>query len=387
MTIRKAAQAVLTLALSLTGYGAFAADEPYKIGMLNSLSGYAANMGLGGRDGLMVAVDEINKRGGVHGRMIKIIPLNDELDAAKGVPLAVNLIEGEKVLAVVGPVRSDIGEAVAPMMEKSQVVDMVCTTILPTKHGYSFATAPTPEEEAPVAIAFMKKNGAKSVAILSALDVWARTLAKAWSDEAEKQGIKVVAAESYNSATDKNFIPQLSKFKSANADWILVTGAGPAAGLILKQKAEIGYTAKVFGSTTFPIAGISALVQIGGPAAVDGTYIATVPFTVWDTFPPEDARYKTIAQFREAFKAKYNNYPEPAQWWIAQNYDIGMLLAEGIKRAGPNVTGATLKAALESIQGYQGVLGVSFNFSPEHHSGSSGVVVGQIKDGKIVLVK
>jgi branched-chain amino acid transport system substrate-binding protein len=64
-----------------------------------------------------------------------------------------------------------------------------------------------------------------------------------------------------------------------------------------------------------------------------------------------------------------------------------MLLAEAIKRAGPNVTGATLKAALESIQGYQGVLGVSFNFSPERHSGVSGVVVAQIKDGKVVLVK
>src|SRR3984885_428233 len=118
MRIRRFALAMLTAALSVTAYGAQGADEPYKIGMLNSLSGYAANMGLGGRDGLMLAVDEINKRGGVHGRMLKIIPLNDESDAAKGVPLAVNLIEGEKVLAVVGPVRSDIGEAIAPMMEK-----------------------------------------------------------------------------------------------------------------------------------------------------------------------------------------------------------------------------------------------------------------------------
>src|SRR6201996_4693800 len=236
MTIRRVAQAVLTVALSVAGASICGADEPYKIGMLNSLSGYVANMGLGGRDGLMLAVDEINKRGGIHGRLINIIPLNDESDATKGVPLAVKLIEGEKVLAVVGPVRSDIGEAVAPMMEKGQVVDMVCTTILPTKHNYAFATAPTPEEEAPVAIAFLKKSGAKSVAILSALDVWARTLGKTWADEAEKQGLKVVAAESYNSATDKNFIPQLSKFKSAGADWILVTGAGPAAGLILKQK-------------------------------------------------------------------------------------------------------------------------------------------------------
>src|SRR6201992_795521 len=115
------AMAALAVALSLAGHGAYAADEPYKIGMLNSMSGYAANMGLGGRDGLMVAIDEINKRGGVHGRMIKVIQLNDESDAAKGVPLAVNLIEGEKVLAVVGPVRSDIGEAIAPMIEQSRL--------------------------------------------------------------------------------------------------------------------------------------------------------------------------------------------------------------------------------------------------------------------------
>src|SRR6202020_779169 len=171
-------------------------------------------------------------------------------------------------------------------------------TILPTKHNYSFATAPTPEEEAPIAIPFMKKNGAKSVASLTALDVSARSLAKACTDEAKKQGPKVVAAESYNSATDKNFIPQLSKFKSAGADWILVTGAGPAAGLILKQKAEIGYTANVFGATVFPVAGISTLLQIGGPAAGDGSYFATAPFSVWEAFPPEDPRYKAIAEFR-----------------------------------------------------------------------------------------
>src|ERR1700753_3960199 len=90
MRIRSFAQAALTVALSFAGYSAYGAEEPYKIGMLSSFSGYVANMGLGGRDGLMLAVDEINKGGGVNGRTIKIIPLNDESDATKGVPLAVN---------------------------------------------------------------------------------------------------------------------------------------------------------------------------------------------------------------------------------------------------------------------------------------------------------
>ncbi|WP_353185951.1 ABC transporter substrate-binding protein [Bosea sp. (in: a-proteobacteria)] len=386
MKVRNISGILLGLAVSLAAGGLQAAENTYKIGMLTSLSGYVANMGLGGRDGLMLAIDQINSAGGIHGRKIEVVQLNDESDATKGVPLAVKMIEGEKALAVVGPVRSDIVEAVAPMMIKNRVVNMVCSTILPTKPDYAFATAPTPEEEAPVAIAFLKQQGAKSVAILSAIDVWARTLGQVWAAEAKKQGLTVVAAESYNSATDKNFIPQLSKFKAANADWILVTGAGPAAGLILKQKAEIGYAAKVFGSTTFPVAGLSALMQIGGAAAVEGTYFAAVPFSVWDTFPSDDPRAKTIGDFREAFKTKYGQYPEPAQWWVAQNYDIGMLLAEGIRRAGPEVTGETLKKALEGIQSQQGVLGVTYSYAPGHHSGVSGVVVAQIRNGNVALV-
>ena len=71
MRIRRVAQAVLTVVLSVAATSTYGADEPYKIGMLSSFSGYVANMGLGGRDGLMLAVDEINKRGGVNGRKRK----------------------------------------------------------------------------------------------------------------------------------------------------------------------------------------------------------------------------------------------------------------------------------------------------------------------------
>ena len=197
----------------------------------------------------------------------------------------------------------------------------------------------------------------------------------------------MVAAESYNSATDKNFIPQLSKFKSVNADWILVTGAGPAAGLILKQKAEIGYTANVFGSTTFPIAGISTLVQIGGPAAVDGTYIATVPFSVWDTFPPEDTRTKPSLSSARHLR--------PSTITIQNRLNGGLRRTTTSACCSPKASSAPVQMSraqrsrprLKAFRAIKGVLGVSFNFSPERHSGGSGVVVGQIKDGKVVLVK
>ena len=83
--------------------------------MLHSFAGCPSNMGGRSRDGLMLAVDEINKRGGVNGRQLKVIVDNDESDTAKGVPTVVKLITGEKVLAIVEPARSGITEALGPM--------------------------------------------------------------------------------------------------------------------------------------------------------------------------------------------------------------------------------------------------------------------------------
>src|SRR5439155_23859447 len=97
--------------------GASAAEE-YRIGYLNSFSGYLANMGTVSRDGFLLAIEEINKRGGANGRQLKVIVENDESDPSKGVPAAIRLIHAEKVLAIVGPARSDVTEPLGPIAAK-----------------------------------------------------------------------------------------------------------------------------------------------------------------------------------------------------------------------------------------------------------------------------
>ena len=137
-------QVLLTAALSLGVANANSANEPYKVGMLNLFAGYLSNTGGPSRDGLMLAVDEINKRGGVNGRQLKVIVDNDESDTAKGLPTVVKLITGEKVLAIVGPARSNITEALRLTAEKDRVVDMTSSGILPTRGDYTFLTMPSP---------------------------------------------------------------------------------------------------------------------------------------------------------------------------------------------------------------------------------------------------
>jgi branched-chain amino acid transport system substrate-binding protein len=375
---------VLAAVLLVAAGGTSAADE-LRIGYLNSFSGYLANMGTVSRDGFLLAVDEINKRGGINGRPLKVTVENDESDPSKGVPAAIRLIGAEKVLAIVGPARSDVTEPLGPLAAKAQVVDMTCSFILPTQGDFTFATVPTPAEEARVALAFLKGKGARSIGILNAIDLYDKTSAKAFAEEAGKHGIKVVATESYNAAVDKNFIPQLTKIKAANPDWLTVLGSGAAVPLIMNQKGEIGFGAPTLGNLAFSVGGVPPLLKIAGKNA-QGAYLTTLPVGVWETLPRSDPRLPRILQYREAFRAKYGDYPVMANWWTAQNYDIAFLLAEALKRAGAHPTGASLKAALESIRDFEGVVG-TFSFGPGQHAGARGIVVARIEGERLVLVK
>ncbi len=362
------------------------AAEPYKIGVLHSFGGYLAAMGTASRDGFLAAVDVINKRGGVNGRPLAAIVENDESDPAKGVPAAIRLMTSDKVVALVGPVRSDTSEALGPLVQKQHVVEMTGSFILPKVDAYTFTTLPPPQEEAKLSIALLKKKGAKTLAIIHAIDIYNSTCAKLFAEAAEKAGIKVVANESYNAAQDRNFIPQLTKFKAANPEWMAVLGGGAPVPLILKQKDEIGLQSTVIGNLAFTTAGIASLVQIAGKN-IEGAYFITLPVAVWETLAKDDPRVKPIEEFREAYKTKFGTYPVMAQWWTAQNYDIALLLAEAIKKAGAKPSGEALKKAVEGIQGFHGVA-ATYNFSPTQHAGATGFVIGRIGEaGKVSLAQ
>jgi branched-chain amino acid transport system substrate-binding protein len=365
---------------------AASAADPYKIGVLHSFGGYLAAMGTASRDGFLAAIDVINKRGGVNGRPISAIIENDESDPAKGVPAAIRLMNSEKVMALVGPVRSDTSEALGPLIAKEQVVEMTGSFMLPKVASFTFSTLPPPDEEAKVAIALLKKKGAKTLAIIHAIDIYSATCAKLYGEEAERNGIKVVANESYNAAQDRNFIPQLTKFKAVDPEWMAILGGGAPVPLILKQKDEIGLASTVIGNLAFTTAGVASLVQIAGKN-IEGAYFITLPVAVWETLGKDDPRLKPIEEFREAYKAKYSAYPEMGHWWIAQNYDIAFLLAEAIKKAGAEPTGDALRKAVEGINGFHGVAAV-YNFSPTQHAGATGFVIGNIgPGGKVSLAQ
>jgi branched-chain amino acid transport system substrate-binding protein len=139
------------------------------------------------------------------------------------------------------------------------------------------------------------------------------------------------------------------------------------------------------GNLASTASGVPPLMKIAGKNA-QGIHFMTLPVGVWETLPKADPRIQRIVEFRDAYKAKYGDYPVMPNWWIAQNYDVAFLLAEAIKKAGPSVTGASLRTALESIKDFHGVVG-SFSFAPDQHAGATGVVIGQIEGDRVILAK
>ncbi|MGB3866160.1 MAG: ABC transporter substrate-binding protein [Xanthobacteraceae bacterium] len=373
--------AVAGAATLLTGRRAFAAD-PVKIGFMHSFSGYLAPVGVACRDGFTVGIGEINDGGGINGRKLEAIFENDESDTSKGVPAAIRLMNNQKVAFFVGPGRSDVTEALGPMLTKAQIPSITLSVVLPTAQDYTFAGSPAVTDEAKLLIDFVKKQGGKTIAVLSAIDLYDKTFGIAAIEEAKRQGIEVVASESYNAVSDKSFIPQLSRFKAANAEWMLL--AGPLSGLILKQKAEVGYTGKVVGNILFPAQGLQSLLQIAGPA-LEGSYFTATQSMVWDTLPKDDPRQVVTTRFREEFNKRLGRYPEAEKMGYGQGYDAAFMLADALKRAGPDAKGPQLKAAMEQISGLMGANG-AYTFTKDSHASNSGYVIASIKGKSFVLI-
>lgn len=373
--------AMILGAFTLGTTGVASAAEPIKIGFLSSFSGYLAGMGTAGRDGFGAAIDEINSKGGINGRQLQAVYENDESETAKGVPAAIRLMNSEKVSAMVGPVRSDVTEALGPMVEKAQIPHITLSFGVPVTHGYSFSAVPSPDDEAKTMVKFLKKQGAKSIVILTALDAYDKGLATAVETNAKAQGIQVLASESYNAATDRNLIPQLSKLKAANADWLVVAGA--AAGTIAKQRGEIGYTGKMLGNLAFLVNGLESQAKIAGDG-LEESYLTATQSQVWNTLPKDSVAYEKANHFRETYKAKYGAYPDADKLNYAAAYDVAMLLAEAIKRAGPDATGPQIKAQLEKIKNFPGA-NASYTFTPENHANNGNLLIARVHQGAFVL--
>ena len=246
-----AALAALTAALGgSTAYGGSSAAAPVKVGVLTSLTGNFAPWGIQFRAGAALAVNEINRKGGVKGRLLNLAVADDQSIPNGGIDGFRKLTQEDKVVSVGGVVGSNVGLATARLAEQAQVPLFLLRAgddkILTMQSRYTFRTClPPAQEDAPPILDLAQARGVKSVGAIVADYAWGQAFKAALQDTFEGvSGIKLNIQVAPLPATD--FTPYLRAL--GNVGMIVATGHPPGGGAILAQAGQLGMKAPVIGA-------------------------------------------------------------------------------------------------------------------------------------------
>jgi branched-chain amino acid transport system substrate-binding protein len=335
-------------AVTLAGTFACAwAADPIKIGVDGPFTGGSSSMGVSMRDGVRLAVDEINKAGGVLGRQIVLVERDDESKNERGVQIAQELVNKEKVTAVVGYINTGVAlasqrffqEAKIPVMNNVATGSIVTHQFDDQPENYVFRNAAHDSIQAPMIVEeAIARRGFKKVAILADSTNYGQ-LGRADLEKAlELKGVKPVAVEKFN-IKDVDMTAQLLKAKEAGAEAILTYGIGPELAQIANGMTKLGWKVPMVGSWTLSMANY---IDNAGPAG-EG---ARMPQTFIQE-PTTPKRQSFIINYLKTFNPKNARIDSPVS--AAQGYDSVYLLAAAIKQAG-STEGPKIKAALEDLK-------------------------------------
>jgi len=377
----RAALASALLALS----GLALAADPIKIGVSGPFTGGSSSMGVSMRDGVKLAVDEINKAGGVIGRQLQIIERDDEAKNERGVQIAQELINKEKVTATVGFINSGVAlasqrfyqEAKIPVMNNVATATLITRQFDDQPENYIFRNAAHDSIQAPMIVEeAITRRGFKKVAILADSTNYGQ-LGRADLEKAlELKGVKAVAIEKFN-IKDVDMTPQLLKAKEAGAEVVLTYGIGPELAQIANGMTKLGWKVPMIGSWTLSMANYIDNAGPGGEGArMPQTFIQE---------PTTPKRQSFIINYLKTFSPKGARIDSPVS--AAQGYDSVYLLAAAIKQAN-STDGPKIKAALEDlktpVEGVVTTYTKPFN-AKDHEAITANIpVFGEVKGQRVV---
>jgi branched-chain amino acid transport system substrate-binding protein len=326
--------------------GATGAKGDIVVGEVGSMTGTEATFGTSSDRGIQLATKEVNSAGGIKGRQVKIIALDDEGKPEEAATAATRLIASEHVTALLGEVASTRSLFMAPKAQNAKVpmVSPSSTNEKVTAVGdYIFRACFIDPFQGYVMAKFATDTlHLKKAAVLrDNRNDYSVGLAKVFSDDFTKMGGKIVDQESYSSG-DVDFKAQLTNIKAAGPDALYVPGYYTDVGLIARQAREVGLTIPLLGGDGWDS---EKLYEIGGPA-LDGSYFSN-HYSVDDPSP-------RIQQFVAKFKKEYGGQVPDSL--AAQAYDAAGMLFDAMKRAS-DLSGPAIRDALAKTKDYQGVTG------------------------------
>ncbi len=341
---------LLSLVILVAGCGGAQTSQgdsksPVKIGFFAPITGPAAADGESVLNAAKLAVETINKDGGINGRQVELVNYDDAMDSKQAVSIAQKLTTKDGVAAVVSGSYSGTTRASAKIYQDAKIPMISAYALHPdiTKTGdyifrQSFVGPVEGKAGAKVAVDMLK---AKRIAILEVDIDFGKALAAGFTEKATQLGAEIVSVDTFATG-EKEFTPVLTKIKQLNPDLIYIPGYAAECSQIVRQAKDLGITAKILGTE-----GMDSTVQFLGVAkdAANGVIITTNM--------NRDSDRKIVQDFISNYNQKFGHKPDMV---AASTYDAFMVLAHVMKQKG--VEADKIRQGLTELKDFEAVTGL-----------------------------
>ena len=343
----------LLIAMSFLIAAPVMAADVIKIGLMCPLTGSWASEGQDMKQIVQLLADQVNDQGGLLGKQLEIV-VGDDGGDPRTAALAAQRLATKDVEGVIGTYGSSITEASQNIYDAAKIIQIAngSTAIRLTEKGlkYFFRTCPRDDEQGRVAVETILGQGYENIAILHDNTTYAKGLA----DEAlglleQEEGAEVVFFDALTPG-EQDYNTILTKMKATKPDVVFFTGYYPEAGLLLRQKMEMGWDVPFIGgdATNNP-----DLVKIAGKKAAEGFYFLSPPV-------PQDLPSKEAREFLDAYEKRYDD--TPGSIWAVLSGDGFRVLVEAIKKTGSTDSDKLAAYLHNELEGFPGLTGtISFN--------------------------
>ena len=353
-----------------------------RIGLSGPFSGGSSPMGESMRNGIRLAVQEINDIGGINGRTIELIERDDQANNELGAKIATELTR-MKVAASIGIVNTGVGLASIDVYQQARIPLMIAVSTGPvltrryappsSAVNFIFRVSPTLDLEARMLAADLKKRGISKVALLADDTPYGDSGANAFADASRQAAVELVTTQRFKIG-ETDMTRQLKSARAAGAQAVVGWGIGPELAQVARGMMNMTWRVPFMGSWTLSMRSfIDAAGSAGEGALLPQTFI-------------QDAGSAAKNSFLLAYRRHFNTDLIPSPMSAAQGYDGMHLLALALRQA-KTLDGDAIRKALEHLDSrYQGVV-TSYEkpFSPPDHEAISAnmMVIARVNAGRV----
>jgi branched-chain amino acid transport system substrate-binding protein len=348
------------------------------LGMHTDLSGPAATYGVSSSNAVKMRFDEVNDKGGLHGRKIRLVVEDTQYQVPRAVQAGTKLINRDRIFAMVAPLGTPMNNALFKDQFEASVPNLfplsAARSMYEPFHKLKFYGAASYVDQIRAGIQyFVTKKGKKALCAMYQDTDFGKEVLDGVQLQADRLKIKIVETATHK-PTDQDFTAQITKLKSAGCDLV-------AMGTIVRDSIIPYATARKIGWTDVDFLGSAATYDLFVAAAQGGVTEGLHAMGLTD-MPYRDTLSPAAQTWFDRYKERYKADPNIGAVYGHVAADLTVV---GLDRAGKDLTLDSFVKGLESIKGYRDIFnGPEASFGPDKHQGANSSFLAVVKGGRWV---